>query len=189
MFFLRLLQSVSNPGLGKSGWEAGGQYIYILMFLIFSKCVRVFIFTVIAHKDMFNTVIFGVPWQQEAFYHQPIDTTWWVIAPPPLPPLFAPDWKALGCLSLTGKKNEEKGRSQIISSAPELSLFLLKCGSLVPTRVRVRTCLLRSVPMAELSQRSIYFAGFLLRSATVLWSVVVWAWRCIMWSSLLEITA
>jgi len=56
--------------------------IFFLMFLIFTKCVRAFIFTVIAHKDMFDTVISSVPWQQEAFYYQPIDTTWWVRAPP-----------------------------------------------------------------------------------------------------------
>lgn len=120
------------------------------MFLIFSKCVCVFIFTVIAHKDMFDTVISGVPWQQEAFYHQPIDTTWWMRAPPTLPPLFAPDRKALGCLSLA-EEEIQKGGSQVMSSAPEPSLLLLKCGSLVPTRACVQTCFLRSVPMAELS--------------------------------------
>lgn len=60
------------------------------MFLIFRKYVCVFIFTVIAHKDMFDAVISGVPWQQEPFYHQPIDTTWWVRASPTLPsPLFS----------------------------------------------------------------------------------------------------
>lgn len=57
---------------------------------------------------MFDTVISGVPWQQEAFYHQPIDTTWWVRAPPILPPCFAPDWKALGCLCLAEKKKKKR---------------------------------------------------------------------------------
>lgn len=77
------------------------------MFLIFSKCVcGVFIFTVIAHKDVFDAVISGAPWQQKAFCHQPIDTTWWVRAPPTLPPLFDPAWKALGCLSLAVKKKK-----------------------------------------------------------------------------------
>lgn len=110
------------------------------MFLILVS-VCVFIFTLIALKDMFDTVISGVPWQQEAFYHQPIDTTRWVRAPTTLslPSLLQAEKHWVVSAWQTKKKKE---RSQVIGLAPEPSLFLLKCGSFVPARVRVHECLL-----------------------------------------------
>lgn len=185
MLFLRLLQSVSNPGLGKSGWEAGGQYIYILMFLIFSKCVCIYIYRNCSQRHVWHCY-FWCSLAARGFlpptywYHMADESTSYS-----LPLCSRP--KSTG-LSQLGRRRSTKGGSQVISSAPEPFLFLLECGSLFPTRACVHTCFLRSVPMAELSQRSIYFAGFSLRSTTILWSVVVWTWRWLMWSPLLEIT-